>query len=251
LNKVTAIIPTFNEESNISRALQSVTFADEIIVIDSYSTDKTVDIVKNTPSVKLLERVFDDFSSQKNYAIDQAKFDWIFILDADEELNEILTNQIKEKLINPDGFVGFSFNRDFFFMNKKIQYGGYSNNKVVRLFDRKFCRYNGNLVHEKIAAKGDVGEIKEPMQHWSYKGFEEHLTKVVKYKSFQAEELFEKGKKSNILMILLKPKFRFFVHYILKLGFLDGFQGFIIAMIQSYGVFVKYVKLRLLNKGLK
>lgn len=252
MKKITAIIPAFNEEDNIERALDSVSFADEIIVIDSFSTDKTPQIVKEEyPDVKFLQRTFDDFSTQKNYAINKATYDWVFILDADERVTESLKIEIKKNLENVLNNVAFSFNRDFFFMNKHIKFGGYSNNKVIRLFNKHYCRYNGNLVHEKIIADGLVSRVKQPIKHYSYKNFSYHLSKVQRYKEVQAKELFKKGKTSSILKIIIKPKLRFFSHYFLKLGFLDGFQGFIIAVIQSYGMFIKYVKLKLLEEERK
>ena len=252
LKKITAIIPTYNEEENIQRALDSVSFADEILVIDSFSNDKTVEIVlKKYPDVKLIQRIFDDFSSQKNYAIDKASNDWVFILDADEEINDILKEEIKYCLSNIKEETGFYFNRDFYFMGKRIAFGGYANNKVIRLFNRSFCRYNGNLVHEKIVANGEIGQIKEPMLHWSYKNFTHYLNKVHRYKEFQAKELLSKGKRSTIFHFIFKPFFRFFSHYILKLGFLDGYRGFIIAAIQGYGILIKFIYLRLFNnKGI-
>jgi len=251
LEKLTAIIPTFNEEDNIQRAIDSVAFADEIIVIDSFSTDKTVALVNKNTNVILLQREFDDFSSQKNFAISKATYNWILFLDADERLNDIVKEEIIFNLKNSKDKVAFSFNRNFYFMGKKIKYGGYSNNKVLRLFHKKFCKYNGNLVHEKIIAKGNVGYIKEPIHHFSYKSFKEHVLKVQSYKELQAIELFKKGKKATILQIIIKPKSRFFIHYILRLGFLDGLVGFIIALTQSYGIFIKYVTLYLLKKGKK
>ena len=249
--KLTAILPTLNEEVNILRALNSVDFADEIIVIDSFSTDNTPTIVKNF-GAKFVQRSFDDFSSQKNYAISLASHDWIFVLDADEEINDRLKFEIKQVLMKNEDYVGYRFNRNFFFMKKLIGYGGYSNNKVIRLFNKKFCEYNGNLVHEKIVVnQGNIGQINEPINHWSYRDFDSYLHKINKYKQLQAEQLFQEGKKSSLFKIVFKPKFRFIVHYFIKLGFLDGFRGFIIAVLQSYGVFVKYVSLFLKNKQIK
>ena len=248
LEKITAIIPTLNEATNIRRAIDSVSFADEIIIIDSFSDDDTVAITKEYP-VRLIQRKFDDFSSQKNYAIKEASNDWVFLLDADEEINAILKEEIIKKIPNTKDEIGFYFNRDFYFMGKRIAFGGYANNKVIRLFNKKFCKYNGNLVHEKIIANGKVGQFKEPMLHWSYKNFTHYLNKVHRYKEFQAKELLAKNKRSTFLHITIKPFFRFFSHYILKLGFLDGYRGFIIAAIQGYGILIKYIYLFLYNKS--
>ncbi|MCG1036360.1 glycosyltransferase family 2 protein [Polaribacter sargassicola] len=248
--KITAIIPTLNEEFHIEEAIESVLFADEIIVIDSFSTDNTVALAEKY-NVKIIKRKFDDFSSQKNFAISKATNSWIYVLDADERVSKELREEILKAVKNPKDFVGFSFNRDFYFMNKQIKFGGYSNNKVIRLFDKNFSRYNGSLVHEKIITDGKIGEIETPIKHYSYKNFSHHLTKVQNYKELQAKELFAQGKKSSLFKIIVKPKTRFLTHYFFKLGFLDGFRGFVIAAIQSYGIFIKYVSLRLLQKKMK
>ncbi|WP_405606075.1 glycosyltransferase family 2 protein [Polaribacter sp. Asnod1-A03] len=250
MTKITAIIPTLNEEIHIKEAIESVSFADEIIVIDSFSTDNTV-VLAEEYNVKIIKRKFDDFSSQKNFAISKSTNSWIYILDADERVSLELKEEILQAVKSPKGFVGFSFNRDFYFMDKQIKFGGYSNNKVIRLFDKNFCKYNGSLVHEKIVANGKIGEIEEPIKHYSYKNFSHHLTKIQNYKELQAKELFKKGKKSSLLKIIIKPKTRFLTHYFFKLGFLDGFRGFVIAALQGYGIFIKYVSLRLLEKRIK
>jgi glycosyltransferase involved in cell wall biosynthesis len=251
LIKLTAIIPTFNEEENILRALNSVDFADEIIVIDSFSSDNT-EIITKEFGANFIQRKFDDFSSQKNYAIGLASHDWILMLDADEEINDALKKEIQNVLAKETHHVGYLFNRRFYFMNKLIKYGGYGNNKVIRLFNSKYCQYNGNLVHEKIKVEsGSVGNFSEPIKHWSYRDFNSYIEKINKYKQLQAEQLFQENKKSSLIKILFKPKSRFLIHYFIKLGFLDGFRGFIIAVLQSYGIFIKYVALYLKTRNIK
>jgi len=140
--KITAIIPTLNEEINIEQAIKSVDFADEIIVIDSYSTDDTV-LLANKHNVKVIMREFDDYSSQKNYAIEKAKHNWIYVLDADERVTPLLKKEIKEVVKNPNDFVGFYVYRTFYFAGKKLKYSGYQHDKVIRLFRKDTCRYNG------------------------------------------------------------------------------------------------------------
>tara|TARA_B110001450_G_scaffold93314_1_gene88528 strand:+ start:39 stop:794 length:756 start_codon:yes stop_codon:yes gene_type:complete len=249
MTKITAIIPTLNEEIHIVDAIKSVSFADEIIVIDSYSSDKTLEIAEKY-NVKIIKREFDDFSTQKNYAIAQAKHDWIYILDADERLTPEVEVEILKAVENPKDFVGFYVRRIFYFCGRKINYGGCQRDKVVRLFLKEHCSYSG-IVHERISTKGKLGFLKNKIKHYSYRSFDHYISKLNQYSWLQAKELRKKGKKVNLFHILIKPSARFFIHFFIRLGFLDGFPGFIFAKVQSYGVYMRYVKLWLLNKNIE
>ncbi len=246
--KITAIIPTLNEEMNIAEAIDSVGFADEIIVIDSYSDDKTVEIAKGL-DVKVVQRGFDNFSAQKNYAINLAKHNWIYILDADERVSIALKNEIEDVITDPKDFVGFYIYRAFYFFNRKIKYGGWQNDKVIRLFRKDKCKYDGKLVHELIEYDGKIGTLNNKIDHYSYQNYDYYSSKLDQYTSLQAEELFKKRRRVTFFHVLVKPLYRFFSHYILRLGLLDGFPGFVLATHHAYGVFTRYVKLWMLNKN--
>ena len=250
MTKITAIIPTLNEEIHIEEAIKSVSFADEIIVIDSFSIDKTLEIAKKF-NVKIIQRVFDDFSTQKNFAIDQAKYDWIYILDADERVTPKVKKEILKAVKKPKDYVGFYVKRRFYFAGKKINYSGWQRDKVIRLFLKEFCIYNGSPVHERIKAKGKIGFFKHKIEHYSYRSYDHYISKLNHYSALRAEELHKKGQKVNLYHILIKPPVRFFIHYVVRLGFLDGFEGVLIAKTQAYGVLTRYVKLWLLNHKLK
>lgn len=241
MTKITAIIPTLNEEERIQNSLDSAEFADEVIVIDSFSTDGTVGIVKQSNAI-LLQRKFDDFSSQKNYAIDHASNDWIIWIDADEVLTTELQEEIRMAIDNAKELVGFYIYRIFFFKGKRMRYTGTQNDKLIRLFNRKFCRYKG-LVHEKIKTEGKVGVLKNRILHYSYISYDRYIVKLNHYSALKAQELFEAGTMVTPYHIIIKPIVRFIKHYIVKLGILDGFHGFIISFILSYGVLVRYIKL--------
>jgi glycosyltransferase involved in cell wall biosynthesis len=241
MTKITAIIPTLNEEERIQNSLKSAEFADEVIVIDSYSTDDTVKIVKQS-NARLLQRKFDDFSSQKNYAIDQASNDWIVWIDADEVLTKELQDEIKRAVENAGDLVGFYIYRVFFFKGKRMRYTGTQNDKLIRVFNRQFCKYTGK-VHEKIKAKGKLGTLENRIMHYSYISFDRYIVKLNQHSALKAEELFEKGTLITPFHIIIKPIARFIKHYFIKLGFLDGFYGFIISFALSYGVLVRYIKL--------
>lgn len=247
---ISAIIPTFNEALNIEAAIRSVDFADEVIVIDSYSTDHTVKLASKH-NVRLIQRVFDDFSSQKNHAIALAENDWVFILDADERVPKALKEEVLQTVKNKTETVAYWIYRTTFYMAKEMKYSGLQNNKVIRLFKKDVCRYDGRLVHEEIETKGDVGFLTNKISHDPYNGIDRIIQKRNKYAQFQAQALFNQGKRPNVFHFLMKPTFRFIKHYFIQAGFLDGFQGFIVAYIHSYTVFMRYVKLWLLHHNLK
>lgn len=249
MTKITAIIPTLNEEIHIEEAIKSVDFADEIIVIDSFSTDKTV-ILAEKYNVKIIKRKFDDFSSQKNFAIDQAKHPWIYILDADERVTPKVRTEILEAVQNPKDFVGFYVRRSFYFAGKNINYGGCQRDKVVRLFLKTKCKYVG-VVHETIDTNGKLGFFKNKIEHYSYKNYDHYISKMNHYGALRGKQYFEAGKKVNIYHILIKPPARFIIHYFIRLGFLDGFPGYIFAKTQAYGVYARYIKLWLYNRNVK
>jgi len=248
--KITAIIPTLNEEVHIVDAIRSVDFADEIIVIDSFSNDKTVELSK-AENVRLLQHEFVDFSSQKNYAIKQATHNWIYVLDADERVTPELRKEILEQLESTHEFVGFYVYRTFYFIGRKLNYSGWQRDKVIRLFRKDKCHYNGKLVHESIKADGKIGFFKNKLEHYSYRSYDHYINKLNHYSSLKAQSLYKKGKNVTPFHILIKPPVRFIIHYFIRLGFLDGFPGFIISVVQSYGVLTRYIKLWLLKKGLK
>jgi glycosyltransferase involved in cell wall biosynthesis len=248
--KITAIIPTFNEEIHIEEAIQSVSFADEIIIIDSFSTDATVKLAERH-DVKVLQRVFDDFSSQKNFAISKASNEWIFILDSDERIEQSLKEEIVETLKKTTNFVAFSIKRNFYFLGKRIKYSGWQRDSVVRLFSKSYCKYNGDLVHELIETKGKIGFLRNKINHYSYRDFEHYVAKLNRNSWLKAKKLHQDKKNVNPYNLLVKPPVRFLTHYVVRLGFLDGFEGFILASIQSYGVFMRYIKLWLINNKKK
>lgn len=247
MTKITAIIPTLNEEENVAKALDSVAFADEIIVIDSFSTDKTLEIAKSY-NATIIQREFDDFSSQKNYAISQAKNEWIFLLDADEIANEALQKEVVEKANNPEGYVGFFIYRNFYFKNKRLKYSGWQHDRVVRLFNKNHCKYEGK-VHERIVSPEKIGFLEGEIQHYSLKDVSSYKDKLSFYASLQAEELYEKNKIVTPYHIIIKPLARFFIQYFVKLGFLDGYYGFIICKLHAFGVSMRYKRLIQLKKN--
>ncbi|WP_378298247.1 glycosyltransferase family 9 protein [Aquimarina hainanensis] len=250
--KVTAIIPTFNEEHNIRGVLESVSFADEIMVVDSYSTDKTVEIAREYTDF-IVQREFDYPSFQKNWAIPQANNEWIILVDADERVTPSLRDEILEILKNPgvNDTVGYWIKRMNHFMGQRIHYSGWRNDKVIRLFHRDKCRYDKKHVHEEIETDGKLGILKEKFYHNTYVTLDRHFAKLNKYATWQAEDYNDKTGRLTPYHFILKPFWGFFKHYIIQQGFRDGFVGLTIGYIQGYTVFMRYVKLWLLRRNLK
>ena len=251
MHKVTAIIPTFNEEHNIEGAIASVDFADELIVVDSFSTDKTVEIAKQL-GARVLQHEYVHSAAQKNWTIPQAGHEWVFILDADERVPEQLKQEVKEILAKKNIIEdGFWIKRSNFFMGKEIKYSGWQRDKVIRLFRRDTCRYGGKHVHEEIITKGEVGMLKNKLRHFTFKSMQHFAKKMNQYAKWKAEEYHARGKKATVLEFVFKPPFRFFKNYILDLGILDGKRGMIISGLNAYTIFLRYAHLHALNKAKK
>ena len=250
MEKITAIIPVGNEIHNIEAAIASVNFADEIIVVDSFSTDGTFQKAKAT-GVKVLQREFDYPAAQKNWAIPQASHEWIFLLDADERVTEVLKHEIQEFLKNPpkDGPVGYWIGRMNHFMGKRVQYSGWRNDKVIRLFKRDFCAYEDKHVHEEIIANGTLGNLKQKLYHNTYVSLDHYMDKMNRYASWQAKDYDKKTGMLTPYHFVIKPFWGFFKHYIVQSGFRDGVVGLTIGYIQAYVVFMRYAKLWLLRRG--
>lgn len=248
--KITALAITYNEEINVKRYVESLSFADEIIFIDSQSTDKTTSIALEM-GVKVIERKFTDFSDQRSYAISQAKNDWIVFFDLDEILTPSLETEIKNAITDANGTVAFFVKRNFFFMGKSIHFGGWKNDKAVRIFNKKYCKYNGNLVHESIKASGKIGMIKTKLNHYSYKSFDNYNDKLNLYSKLQAENLYNKKIKPNFYHFFFRPLYRFLWQYFFRLGILDGKEGFILAYIHSFSVFKRYLQLWMMYRKIE
>jgi glycosyltransferase involved in cell wall biosynthesis len=248
--KITALAITYNEEENVERYFESLSFADEIIFVDSQSTDKTIEIAERL-GVKVIQRKFDDFSNQRNFAIEQASNDWILFFDLDEIISKDLEFEIKSILKKPNDKVAFYIRRKFYFMGKLIKYGGWQNDKAIRLFNKHHCRYNGNLVHELVQSTGKTGILKNKLDHYSYKNFDNYNDKLNLYSKLQAENLFLLKQKPNLYHFFIRPTYRFLWQYIFRLGLLDGKTGFILAYIHSFSVFKRYLQLWMMYRKIE
>ena len=245
MQTLTVIIPTFNEENYLRDCLHSVRFANQIIVVDSLSTDETVAIAK-TYNSEIIERQFDNFSNQKNAAIHLAKSDWILFIDADERVTEKLKIEILAT-INKPKHKAYKIRFPHFYMNRFLYH---TENKVVRLVKNENIHFEGE-VHEKLLHKGSEGVLENFMIHYTYKGLFHYIKKKDSYAWFQAKMAKDKTKKTSYLHLFFKPFYRFFHTYFIRKGFLDGIPGLAVATFDAYGVFSRYVKMILIERGLK
>lgn len=245
MQTITVIIPTYNEEDYIVDCLKSVGFANQIIVIDSFSSDKTLEYIKNF-NCEVISRKFDNFSNQKNEAIKFANSNWILFIDADERVTEKLKIEIL-KTISTSHHNAYKIRFPHFYMNRFLYH---TENKVVRLVKNNEIYFKGD-VHEKLNHKGSVGILKNFMIHYTYKGLFHYIKKKDSYAWFQAKMSKDKNKKTTYFQLIFKPFYRFFHTYIIRKGFLDGVPGLAVATIDAYGVFSRYAKMILIEKKLK
>ncbi len=241
---ITVLIPTYNEEKLVSQAVLSAKFADEVLVIDSYSTDNTIEIAKNL-NCTILQRKFDNFSNQKNYAISHAKNDWILVLDADEYITYKLRRELIAAVKNPH-HSAYKMPFKNYFLNRFIDYGSNGNKIKLRFFNKHSCEYTG-LVHEKLICRGSTGIFKGKMLHYTYKNLYQFFQKKNQYSDLQAQQLFQKGKTTVLGQLMFKPTYRLLNEYIIRFGFLDGIAGLTSTAMNSYGVLSRYVKLLILK----
>jgi len=245
---ISAVIITKNEEANIKRCLDSLSFADEIIVVDSGSLDRTEEICKEYENLSFLKTDWLGFGLTKQYGIDKASNDWIFSIDADEEISAELSEKLRTMIHDMDESNAYYIKRKTFYIGKFINYCGWQRDYVLRLFNRKYGKFNSNMVHESVVHSGTIFKVDEPLYHYSYPDLEAHINKINLYTSIAARESFEKGKKTTIISGFFHGFFRFFNMYLFNLGFLCGKEGLLLCMISSFGVSLKYFKLWSLNR---
>ncbi len=246
--QLSVVIITFNEERNIARCIDSVKrIADDIVVVDSFSTDKTKEIAE-AKGARFVLHEFPGHIEQKNWAITQAKYPFILSLDADEALSEELEKSIAE-VKNNKQFDGYSMNRLTNYCGKWVHHCGWYPDTKFRLWDSTKGKWDGVNPHDRYDMdKGaTVSQLKGDILHYSYYTLTDHLNQVNKFTDISANALFKMGRKASLLKIYFSPVFKFIRDFILKLGFLDGYTGFVISRISAHAAFLKYAKLRQLH----
>ena len=251
-NSLSVCIVTYNEEDNIRECLKSVSWADEIIIVDSLSDDRTVEICRQYTD-RVIRRKWNGYIDQKSFALEHATGEWVLFIDADERLSPGLIKEIKKEIKKENNeYDGFYLPRHIYYLGRWINHGEWYPEYRLRLFKRSKGRIGGIEPHDKVeltaTGRTRVKYLREDMHHFTYKNISAHIQTINKFSSISAKEMEKMGKNFHIFRLLLHPPARFITGYILKGGFKDGIPGLIIAVTCSFHVFLKYCKLWELKK---
>lgn len=248
LNRISAVLITFNEILHIDAVLQNVAFADEIIVVDSFSTDGTLQQIEKNARVKLIQRPFLNYTDQKSFAMSQATNDWVLFMDADERLTEPLKLEILNSVNTDSPADAYFFYRTFMFKDSVLRFSGWQSDKNFRLFRKSKVSFSRDrIVHETLNVDGDIGVLKNKLIHYSYKDYNDYKGKMIKYGQMKASEELEKNYAPNLYHFLFRPFYKFFNHYVFRLGILDGKKGLIICYLNALGVYARYKEIKRLR----
>ena len=241
--KITATIITLDEERNIARAIESLRCADEILIVDSGSVDRTVELAQNL-GARVLEAGWRGYAGQKNLATDQAAHDWILSLDADETLSESLEAEIWNLKKSGPAFDGYTMPRLARYLGRWIYHSGWYPDRKIRLYDRRKAKWVGDFVHESVAVQGRLGHLQGNLLHFTCESLSEHVKTMDHYTTLAAQELVADKVKVPLTRLIVDPAWTFVSTYFLKAGFLDGPEGLTIAQMAAFYVFLKFSKAR-------
>jgi len=247
--KLTACIITFNEADRIDACLRSLSFCDEIVVVDSHSTDATRQIAGSL-NARVIERDWPGYRSQKQFAVESASNDWVLCLDADERV----TSQLREEIeaLRTRGFAehaGWSVPRITDYFGQFLRHGNAYPDRLIRLFDRRRGGWTGEEIHENTRVTGSIGRLHGHLEHFSYRSLSDHHSRMARYADLMARALYARGKRCGLSKVLFNPAWRFFRGYVLRLGFLDGWRGMVFHLVEANYVRRKYLGLYMLTKG--
>jgi len=234
--KVTVIIACFNQEKLIVPCLESVKWADEILVVDSYSTDKTVEIARKYTD-RVLQHEYVNYATQINWAVPQAAHDWIFIVDSDEEVEEVLEREVLDLLKTEPEKDAYWIGRKNFLFGMEVRHSGWGGERVLRVFRKKLGRYKDKRVHSRVDIQ-NTGNLNGSVLHIPITSMSEWVSKINKYSTWKSQDKFEKRTWSPVVQMILRPPVRFFKDYLLRLGILDGWRGFLIAAMSAFAELV-------------
>jgi glycosyltransferase involved in cell wall biosynthesis len=239
---VTATIITLNESANIAAVLESVRWADEIVVVDAESTDDTVAIARRYTD-RVIVRTWPGYVDQKNYAASQATHDWILSVDADERVTPELAAEVRALLAANAAYAGYRVPRLSHYLGHWIRSTDWYPDYQLRLYDRRRGWWTGRYVHESVRTDGAVGYVRADLQHYSYRDVSHHLQKIDRYSTLAARQMHEDGRRAGALQFLLHPPAAFLRNYVLRGGIRDGTIGLIVSLLNAYYVMLKFVKL--------
>jgi hypothetical protein len=238
--RVSAVVTTFNEEHNVGDCIESLLWCDEVVLVDSFSTDRTAEVAHSYEKVRLLQRRYMGSASQKNWAMDQTRYEWILILDADERCTPALRDEITNLLASGPTVEAYTIKRQVYFMDRVIRFSGWQHDRVVRLVRRGAGRYPNKRVHADMATKGPAPVLANPMLHFMIESFDQYLPRIVKYGFWGAAQGWKTGRKSGVVEVLGRSTWRFFRMYVFQFGFLDGMPGLVFCMLQAFGTYLKW-----------
>ena len=242
--KISAVLITYNEEDKVEDALLSLSgLVSEIIVVDSHSTDATLKIARKYTDL-IFERKWTNFADQKNFANSHATSPWILSLDADERLSPELRAELIALAAEEPPVSAFSIPRRVFYLGRWINHSGWYPDRKIRLFRKEKAFWEGPYVHEALVVDGEIGRLRGPIHHYTYRNIGDHLGRINRFSDLGAQKLYASGKKCRWHHLVILPWMRFVKSYVLKLGFLDGFAGLVISVLNGYAAFVRYAKLR-------
>jgi glycosyltransferase involved in cell wall biosynthesis len=244
---LSATVITLNEEDNLKACLQSLRFADEIILIDSGSRDQTLTIAREFTD-KIYQEPWQGFARQKNLAQEKARGPWILNVDADERVTPELKKEILSVFKNESLCAGYKIPRKNYFRGQWIRHGGWYPNHQLRLYRKEAGAFAQREVHEQVVVQGKIGTLKAPLEHFTYDSLSDYLIRMDRYSDLSAKQYRLEGKKVSWPEILFRTKFTFFKMWILQRGFLDGAKGLVLAVLYSYYTFIKYAKLKEISK---
>ena len=240
--KVTATIITLNEAAHIEAAIRSVSWVNEVVVVDAGSSDDTVHLA-TAAGARVTTRGWTGYVEQKNYAAGLATHDWILSLDADERVSPELATELRTLLATEPPCRGYRIPRVSFHLGRWIRTTDFYPDYQTRLYDRRAARWAGKYVHESVRVEGPVGTVQHELQHFSFDSLTDHLTRLNHYSTLSARQMYEAGRRTNPLLLLAHPPAAFLRNYVLRRGFLDGTTGLTLSLVNAYGVFIKMAKL--------
>jgi glycosyltransferase involved in cell wall biosynthesis len=239
---ISAVVRTFNEELNIRECLESVTWADEIVVVDAYSTDRTVEIAREYTD-RVILNAWEGHIPQSVVATAEARNLWIFHIDSDERVSPALRDEILSQDLKNTPCDAFDMPRRHWFMKRWIDHSGWYPDRNIRLFRKDRCTWGGYEPHDKIQVPGQLGHLSGDLTHFIYRDLNHFAETKNRYATRTAQDHFRKGKRATLFHITVRPVATFFIRYLIRMGILDGLPGYVICAMESYGVLLKYLKL--------
>ena len=241
--RLAGLVTTFNSEARLRACLESIAWCDEILVVDSYSTDATLAIAQSFPNVRVIQRPYFGAASQKNWGVLQLTADWVFILDSDEVCRPDLRDEIQSLLVAGAPAHAFFIHRRVYFLNRRIRFSGWRHDRVGRLFKIGAARFERRRVHPVLVADGPAPMLRHSLDHYMVDSFDEYAQRLVTYSVWGAAQAYREGRRAGLREVAGRSTYRFFRTYVLQLGILDGRLGFVACSLQAMATFLKWSRL--------